>query len=1023
MQRILSLILACVMLFTMVTSYEVPTEAAEAEITHEHTYTALVTDPTGKERGFTTYTCSCGDSYVSDYTDPVALYSYHWEMDNNAMVPVDTEGNTVNSLTTVSGSISKGILTNIRYSLEQEVRLYHDVPWIIEWRCAGNWSGMLLSSSIQSPEHGLTYLFRDPGSKIFAFGEYNGSWNNYGMVLDQDMTVPHVFRLENRIASDGSNGVHLLIDGREIGAMDHYYVSAKDQNKTVSWANGKDIVFTNMGTSTHPMNGMQLEYLRIWENGHNHTFESNVTPPTNTQQGYTTYTCIECGYSYMDHYTDPTCNHMWREWTEQVTPKCDAEGKDQRVCIECGLEQYRDTRITGDKNQILVSNPLPEDYFRGKNFLLIGDSITYGVGTTKTYGAFLAEALGVNVTNKGVSGSGYCSGGKMATNKTLTVENVRNADVITIMLGVNDWAWAVKDGSWNGNPDYYDKSHTYYQLGDFYSTDTSTFYGALHAWCRTIMDMKMITGFEDKDFVVITPLITSWNNSVGQRDWDQDKVNIHGHTFREYCTAIMEVCAYYRIPVFDANLFSGIYYKSAENNNVAETGGDGVHVNVNGHALLAEALEEFLREGYSYETREIAHGGHTYEGGVCRDCRLPYICNHVYNSVVTPPTCTEEGFTIYTCSNCGNSYEEFDVPAKGHRPLYAPKDGENHTVACVNCDYSEEAPHSYTNGLCICGQVEEREPIEETTWKMGHSLNLASDISVNLTIKKDHLTGFDMDTVYVLVQKDTYEGDTKTGVMTMELLPVEHGDYYYFTLDGLTAVHMNDTIRSVLYGTKDGQPFHSPVDEYSIATYAYSQMSNSGRPQNLKTLCADLIRYGTKAQIFKAYRLDALADSKMTEEQKNFLSNMESVEFGNTDTVLNDLENAPIKWEGKSLDLASKVTVKFIFSMGTYKGNLADLSLRVSYEDIYGTAKTLTLTNGEVYHSVYGYYAFTMDALLAAELRSVLSVQIFEGEDPVSSTLQYSVDSYGSNKNGTLLDLCKALLTYSDSAKAYFSVC
>jgi len=38
----------------------------------DHNYEAVITEPTCQESGFTTYTCSkCGDSYVSDYTDPV----------------------------------------------------------------------------------------------------------------------------------------------------------------------------------------------------------------------------------------------------------------------------------------------------------------------------------------------------------------------------------------------------------------------------------------------------------------------------------------------------------------------------------------------------------------------------------------------------------------------------------------------------------------------------------------------------------------------------------------------------------------------------------------------------------------------------------------------------------------------------------------------------------------------------------------------------------------------------------------
>ena len=36
---------------------------------HEHSYEAVVTDPTCNEGGYTTYTCSCGDSYVADETE------------------------------------------------------------------------------------------------------------------------------------------------------------------------------------------------------------------------------------------------------------------------------------------------------------------------------------------------------------------------------------------------------------------------------------------------------------------------------------------------------------------------------------------------------------------------------------------------------------------------------------------------------------------------------------------------------------------------------------------------------------------------------------------------------------------------------------------------------------------------------------------------------------------------------------------------------------------------------------------
>ena len=159
----------------------------------------------------------------------------------------------------------------------------------------------------------------------------------------------------------------------------------------------------------------------------------------------------------------------------------------------------------------------------------------------------------------------------------------------------------------------------------------------------------------------------------------------------------------------------------------------------------------------------------------------------------------------------------------------------------------------------------------------------------------------------------------------------------------------------------------------------------------------------------------------MSEEDKAYLSDIEAVTFGNVNRVLSDLPNAPVTWAGKALNLESKVTLKFVFHTGAYPGELSDLSLRISYTDVYGNGKTEILHSPQPYGQGTGAYVFTVDSLLAAELRTIVSAQIYAGETPVSATLQYSPDTYGNGKSGTLLDLIKALFAYSDSAKAYFA--
>ena len=414
-----------------------------------------------------------------------------------------------------------------------------------------------------------------------------------------------------------------------------------------------------------------------------------------------------------------------------------------------------------------------------------------------------------------------------------------------------------------------------------------------------------------------------------------------------------------------------------------------------------------------------------YTTYTCSICNHSYVepgataTGHSYNETVTPPTCAADGKITYTCSVCGHSYEETGETATGHTYTYTKVDNRTHTVGCENCDLSNTESHTYENGTCVCGDVEIKEPVVDTSITINHTLNLASDISVNFAVKSSLLT--DYVNHYMVVEIPVYKGNEQTGTRSVTLEPTENNGYYYYTLTGLTAVNMGDVVSAQLHMEKDGQSYLSKVDTYSVAQYAYSQLNKSNMPAALKTLCADLLRYGKEAQIYKNYRTDAPVDATMTDSHKAYLSDAEAVVFGSTNKTLTDLANPQITWAGKALSLDSKVCLKFIFSPGTYEGAVSGLTLRVSYKDTTGAEKTLTLTDAELYNADRGYYAFTLDTLLAAELRSVVSVQVYNGNTPVSCTLQYSADTYGNNKTGQLLTLCKALFAYSDSAKAYFA--
>ncbi|MBO6262933.1 MAG: hypothetical protein J6N93_01500 [Clostridia bacterium] len=62
-----------------------------------------------------------------------------------------------------------------------------------------------------------------------------------------------------------------------------------------------------------------------------HNYVGVVTKPTCTESGYTTYTCTDCGNSFVSDYVD-ALGHDWGEWKTVKPATCTESGTEQRVC-------------------------------------------------------------------------------------------------------------------------------------------------------------------------------------------------------------------------------------------------------------------------------------------------------------------------------------------------------------------------------------------------------------------------------------------------------------------------------------------------------------------------------------------------------------------------------------------------------------------------------------------------------------------------------------------------------------------
>ena len=479
----------------------------------------------------------------------------------------------------------------------------------------------------------------------------------------------------------------------------------------------------------------------------------------------------------------------------------------------------------------------------------------------------------------------------------------------------------------------------------------------------------------------------------------------------------------------------------------------------------------FAEEKHTYTSQTSKEATCTQPGTLLYSCSG---CAQTYEeSVPTVPhstelrgskdaTCTEAGYTgDEVCTRCGEVITSGTVlPPAGHTPVTVPgreatclssglSDGENcgicgipliaqqilprlghsyeytdlsdgtHSGVCTACGKTTTPEaHAYEgSNLCaLCGAVSA--PILDESIQIRHTLDLLSDISIHYVVDVASLAAYD--SFYLTCELPRYDGTLLISYDTVVVQPTLRGSYYYFTLDGITAPQMGDTIRSVLYMKNESGSYCSSADLYSVSAYAYSQLSKDA-PYALKVLCAELLRYGSAAQNYKEYRTDALVDASMTADQRAYLRDLDTVPFGDLNRVLDDREDPPVAWVGKALDLGSKVCVRLIIDPGTYPCDARDLTLHLSYTDRNNMTKTVILTDPSLYHQELPYYVFDFTDLLATELRAPLRAVVYHGQTQVSATLEYSADTYGNGKTGSLRTLCTTLFAYSDAARDYFA--
>ncbi len=282
----------------------------------EHTYTAVVTDPTCTSKGYTTYTCSrCGDTYIGDETEMAA---------HTAGTPVFE--NNVDATCGESGSYDEVVYCTVcNFEISRETKTTDAIPHtegemkrenIVEATCkaGGSYDEVIRCTVCNKVLSRISYT--TPKIDSHSFTKYKSDKN---ATCFEDGT-------KTAFCDYGCGTKHTVKDeGSAIGehSWGEWVVETEKTCKTYEIISRTCTVCKEKETYENASGGFASHALIIME-GKEATCETD---------GLTDYTyCVECGektqaqvipaYGHKDDDGDGSCDHCFKDLTPQEGDGC-----------------------------------------------------------------------------------------------------------------------------------------------------------------------------------------------------------------------------------------------------------------------------------------------------------------------------------------------------------------------------------------------------------------------------------------------------------------------------------------------------------------------------------------------------------------------------------------------------------------------------------------------------------------------------------------------------------------------------
>lgn len=235
-----------------------------------------------------------------------------------------------------------------------------------------------------------------------------------------------------------------------------------------------------------------------------------------------------------------------------------------------------------------------------------------------------------------------------------------------------------------------------------------------------------------------------------------------------------------------------------------------------------------------------------------------------------------------------------------------------------------------------------------------------------------------------------------------------------YKFSGISPEQIADEVTATITATY-GETQLTYTKTYSVKQYCMDALGDAPAANTLNTLLVDLLRYGAAAQTYANYNINDLADKDLTAAQlavgTDVNADLNLTQISNKITAITSGEKK-VKWTTVHLKLEGNVAI--VLKLNKLEGKTFENDLTVKYTIDDGT---------QVYEATMLDQTTARINMPVNMMKSVIHAAVYDGDTVVSSTVNYSIESYAAAKQNETTDslgeLVKAMMRFGNAAAAY----